>query len=142
MAVTPEQIRDGQLIRYFPSPAKGFVGCISGKPWQLGSGHWVVRVVNLEPEYALLGTGRNSVSAAGLEAIEIIPPWKPTDRDIELTDAYRAKYEQADASVRQQLKENLAAYGLQATMTIFRNQAFQALNAVGPIPGRNCDRRG
>ena len=69
----PEDVIDGREVIYYPSPSIACHGFIDGKPWQLGSGVWVVRLRNMDPSYAektgKLG-GRDWVNAACLDNIE------------------------------------------------------------------------
>lgn len=73
MAMRPEELKDGMQVRYYPSPSMWFVGTVDGQPWQLGSGHWVVRLKNMPADYATKtgkSASRNWVNAASLESLE------------------------------------------------------------------------
>lgn len=48
----PDQLSDGMRVVYHPSPGLSFPAVVSGDPWQLGGHTWVVRLIELPPEYA------------------------------------------------------------------------------------------
>lgn len=73
MGIAPDDIIDGKEVIYYPSPSIACHGFIDGKPWKLGSGHWVVRLRNMDPSYAEKTgkiNGRDWVNAASLECLE------------------------------------------------------------------------
>ena len=65
----PADLQDGLVVLYSPvSGQSGFPGVIDGSPWQLGSGHWVVNLRNMDPKYGdSVGVpGKRRVNAASL----------------------------------------------------------------------------
>lgn len=57
------------------------MGIVSCDPWQLGSGHWVTKLVDMEPGYAEYtgkkGDKATTVYAASLGSIEPAPESSP-----------------------------------------------------------------
>lgn len=61
-------VQPGALCWYKSAPNLEYAATISGQPWQLGDGTWVVRLVDLPAAY-VTDTGRDIVFSAGLWAL-------------------------------------------------------------------------
>lgn len=67
----PKNCRVGMTVLYEPSPGHKFRGTVAYAPWQLASGHWVTKLVSMEPGYAeFTNKSSNTVHAAALARIE------------------------------------------------------------------------
>lgn len=71
----PEDVIPGSRVKYSPSPGHEFVGMVAEKPWQLGGGQWVTKLVDMEEGYGQftgkVGDKSHTVFAASLSAMRL-----------------------------------------------------------------------